>query len=65
MKTRELLRRLVALGVVVEPARGKGGHYLLRYGGNKAPLPVHGDQDVGNIFIKRLCKQLGVKHEEL
>lgn len=65
MKCRELLRRLAALGVTVEPARGKGGHYLLRRGGSKAPLPVHGDTDIGPVFIKMLCKQLGIDPKEL
>lgn len=65
MKGRELLRRLIALGVVVEPARGKGGHCLLRFGGKKAPLPVHGDADLGPVFIKMLCKQLGIDSKEL
>jgi len=65
MKARELLRRLAALGVAVEAARGKGGHYLLRHGGKKAPLPVHGDKDIGPAFIKMLCKQLGLNHEDL
>lgn len=65
MKGRELLRRLIALGVAVEPARGKGGHSLLRYEGRKAPLPVHGDADLGPVFIKMLCKQLGLDPKEL
>lgn len=64
VKSRELLRRLATLGVKIEPARGKGGHCLLRYGDNKAPLSVHGDTDLGPVFIKMLCKQLGIDPKE-
>lgn len=59
------MRRLAALGVEIEPARGKGGHCLLRLAGKKAPLPVHGDTDIGPVFIKMLCKQLGIDPKEL
>lgn len=65
MKCREFLRRLAALGVVIEPARGKGGHCLARFAGKKAPIPVHGDMDLGPVFIKMLCKQLGIDPKEL
>jgi len=65
MKCREFLRRLAALGVEIEPARGKGGHCLARFAGNKAPIPVHGDMDLGPVFIKKLCRQLGIDPKEL
>jgi predicted RNA binding protein YcfA (HicA-like mRNA interferase family) len=49
---------LRAAGVEVIPRRGKGGHWLARYGGRQAPLPMHGDRDMGPNFIKKICKEL-------
>lgn len=65
MKVRELLRRLAALGAVIEKARGKGGHQLVRFQGRKAPVSVHGNLDLGPEYIKMLCKQLGIDPKEL
>lgn len=65
MKARELLRRLAALGAVIEKARGKGGHQLVRYKGRKAPVSTHGSIDLGPEYIKMLCKQLGIDPKEL
>ncbi len=48
-----------------QPARGKGGHCLARLAGRKAPVPMHGDTDIGPIFIKMLCKQLGIDPKDL
>ncbi len=59
------MHRLAALGVEIEPARGKGGHCLLRHGGRKAPLSIHGDTDLGPNYIKKLCKELGLDPKEL
>jgi len=65
MKGKELLRRLAALGAVIEKSRGKGGHRLVRYKGRKAPVSVHGNIDLGPQYIKMLCKQLGIDPKEL
>lgn len=65
MKCRELLRRLAALGAEIEPARGKGGHCMARLAGRKAPVPMHGDTDIGPVFIKMLCKHLGINPKDL
>lgn len=62
MKGRELLRRCIVLGVMVEPARGKDGHYLLRNSGKKASLPGHGDVDFGpeGITQKQVSEKTGI-----
>lgn len=50
---------------MIEKARGKGGHQLVRYQGRKAPVSVHGNLDLGPEYIKMLCKQLGIDPKEL
>lgn len=65
MKGKQLLRRPKALGVVVDERRGKGGHVMLRYKGRQTALPTHGDTDLGPVFVKQICKQLGIDPGEV
>ena len=60
MKGKELVRRLRRAGVEVAGRQGGTGHLVARYQGNKAPVPMHGDRDIGPDFVKRLCKELGL-----
>ena len=60
VKGKELVRRLRRAGVEVAGRQGGTGHLVARYQGNKAPVPMHGDRDIGPDFIKRLCKELGL-----
>jgi predicted RNA binding protein YcfA (HicA-like mRNA interferase family) len=60
MKPKQAMRKFRQAGVEVEPGRGKGGHYMIRYEGKWATFPVHGDRDIGPDFIKKLCRQLGL-----
>jgi mRNA interferase HicA len=60
VKGKELVRRLRRAGVAVTGRAGGTGHLLARYQGKKAPVPMHGDRDLGPEFIKRLCKELGI-----
>jgi mRNA interferase HicA len=64
MKAKQLMRRLQLAGVEID-TRGNGGHVLLRYRGEQAILPVHGDTDIAPVFIRRLCKQLGLEPEKV
>ena len=60
MKGKELVRRLRRAGVEITGRSGGTGHLLARFQGRKAPVPMHGDRDLGPDFIKKLCKQLGL-----
>ena len=65
MKSRQLIRKLKKIGVEFTKIRGKGGHQLAKYKGKYATVPVHGDADIGPIFIKKLCKQLGIDPQDI
>ncbi|MFQ5673377.1 MAG: type II toxin-antitoxin system HicA family toxin [Nitrospinales bacterium] len=60
MKGRQFIRLLRKRGVEVAPKRGKGGHQLVAYKGRQAIVPMHGDQDLSPVFIKKVYKQLGL-----
>jgi predicted RNA binding protein YcfA (HicA-like mRNA interferase family) len=60
MKSRQLIRKLKKIGVEFTKSRGKGGHQLAKYKGKQATVPVHGDADIGPIFIEKMCKKLGI-----
>ncbi len=59
MNTKQVIRKLKALGVTVEKGRGKGGHMVLRYQGKWTTLAVHSG-DMPPLHIKTICKQLGI-----
>lgn len=65
MKGREFIRRLKKNGVEIIESRGKGGHVLAVHGDKRAPVPVHGDTDLGPVFLKKVCRQLGLDPEEV
>jgi mRNA interferase HicA len=65
VKSRQLIRKLKKIGVEFTKSRGKGGHQLAKYRGKQATVPVHGDADIGPIFIKKLCKQLDINPEDI
>jgi predicted RNA binding protein YcfA (HicA-like mRNA interferase family) len=65
MKSRQLIRKLKKIGVEFTKSRGKGGHQLAKYRGKQATAPIHGDADIGPIFIKKLCKQLDINPEDI
>lgn len=64
MKTKQLLRKLTALGVTVISGRGKGGHVGLEHEGRQTVLAVH-SKDVPPHHIKTICKQLGIDPKDL
>jgi predicted RNA binding protein YcfA (HicA-like mRNA interferase family) len=65
MKSRQLIRKLEEIGVEFTKSRGKGGYQLAKYKGKQPTVPVHGDADIGAIFIRELCKQLGIDPEDI
>jgi len=65
MKSKELIRKLRRHGVELVKGRGKGGHYLAKYQGRQTTIPVHGNADLGPIFIRLICKQLKIDIMEL
>ena len=60
-----MVRRLRRMGVHVEGRAGGTGHLLARFQGKKAPIPMHGDRDLGPVFIRMLCKELGLNPKEI
>ncbi|MFZ2316082.1 MAG: type II toxin-antitoxin system HicA family toxin [Gammaproteobacteria bacterium] len=65
MKVKQFIQKLRRIGVEIIDGRGKGGHVLAKYNGKQTTIPTHGDADMGNIFLKKICKQLGIKFEDL
>lgn len=65
MKPREFLRRLQRAGAEVVAKRGKGSHVLVRYKGRSSTVPVHGGLDLDPDFLREVCKQLGLKPQEV
>ena len=65
MKSKQFAQKLRKAGVRIIEKRGKGGHMLARYKEKQATFPFHGDTDIGKILLKKICKQLGLKFEEI
>jgi predicted RNA binding protein YcfA (HicA-like mRNA interferase family) len=65
MKVKQFIRQLRRAGVEVVEGRGKGGHVLAKYKDKQTTIPIHGNADIGNIFLKKICKQLGIVLEEI
>jgi predicted RNA binding protein YcfA (HicA-like mRNA interferase family) len=65
MKSKQLIRQLKKLGVEFAKGRGKGGHQLAKFKGKQTTVPIHGDADIGPIFIKKLCIQLDLDPDEI
>jgi predicted RNA binding protein YcfA (HicA-like mRNA interferase family) len=60
VKGKQLVRRLRRAGVEVTGRVGGTGHLLAQFQGKKVPVPMHGDRDLGPVFVKMICKELGV-----
>jgi len=65
VKVKQFIKKLRQAGVNIIEGRGKGGHVLAKYNGKQTTIPIHGDADVGNIFLKKRCKQLGIALDEI
>ncbi len=64
MKTKELIRKLRKAGVSIIDRRGRGSHVLAIFGDRQATIPYH-SADLGTIFCRELCKQLGLDPKEV
>jgi mRNA interferase HicA len=65
MKGKQFIKKLRGIGVEIIEGRGKGGHCLARYKGKQTTIPTHGDADMSNWFLKKICKQLGICFEDI
>lgn len=65
MKVKQFIQRLRKMGVEIIEGRGKGGHVLAKYKGKQTTIPIHGDADMANFFLKKICKQLGLEFEDI
>lgn len=59
MNTKQVIRKLKALGVEVMAGRGKGGHMVLVYRGRQTVIAVH-SRDMPPHHVKTICNQLGI-----
>ena len=65
MKAKEFIRLLKKNGVEIIEGRGKGGHVLAIFQGKKTTIPIHGSKDIDPVFLKQLCKQLGLDPNDM
>lgn len=65
MKVKQFIQKLRRSRVEIIEGRGKGGHVLAKYKGKQTTIPIHGDSDISNIFLKKICKQLGLNFDEI
>ena len=65
VKGRQFLKKLRAYGVTTNVSRGKGGHVEVMYRGRKTFVTMHGATDLSNLYIKLVCRQLGIDPKDL
>ncbi len=65
MKAKQLIKKLKQHGIEIIKGRGKAGHQLAKFNGRQTTILVHGDADIGNDFIKLICKQLGINPKDI
>jgi len=58
-KTRDVMRRMGALGAVFTP-RGGTGHFTVSFQGRATTFPMHPSKELGPNFIRTICKQIGM-----
>jgi predicted RNA binding protein YcfA (HicA-like mRNA interferase family) len=64
MTSRELLRKLRRLGVIVVPDRGKGGHIRLEHNGRVSHIPT-GRRELKSGLVRGVLRQLGLTIRDL
>lgn len=64
MKSKELIRKLIALGATVETGRGKGGHVLVILGEKSTVIPTS-TKELPKGTFHGILKQLGVSPADL
>lgn len=65
MKDRQFIRCLKKAGAEIISGRGKGGHVLAKHQGRQTTIPIHGGKDLSPVFMKMVCKQLGLDPKDV
>jgi predicted RNA binding protein YcfA (HicA-like mRNA interferase family) len=65
MRANELLRKLRALGAVIDASHGKGGHVAVKLRDRITYVPVHGKRDLPTGTFNGILRQLGLKRRDL
>lgn len=64
MKAKQFIKKLRAAGVRIEESEGGSSHYMAYCNGKKVPV-MHHSADLGNVYCKMVCKQLGLDPKEV
>lgn len=60
MKYSEFQRWLIAQGVKIDTAHGKGSHRMATFKGRSTTFPFHGSKEIGEGLRKKMLKDLGM-----
>ena len=64
MKPRELIRFLESNGYKFVRAKG-GSHHIYSNGVHFVPIPIHGNKDFGEDFIRMILRETGISKNDL
>jgi len=64
MKPRELIRFLEANGYIFIRAKG-GSHHIYGNSVHSVPIPIHGNKDFGEDFIRMILRETGITKRDL
>jgi predicted RNA binding protein YcfA (HicA-like mRNA interferase family) len=64
MKPRDLIRFLENNGYKFVRAKG-GSHHIYSNGRNSVPIPIHGNKDFGEDFIRIILQETGISKKDL
>ncbi|MBF0263364.1 MAG: type II toxin-antitoxin system HicA family toxin [Magnetococcales bacterium] len=65
MNGNELIRKLIALGAVIDKSHGKGSHVMIKWQGRISFVPMHGPHDIPTGTLRSICRQLGLDPRDL
>lgn len=61
MKYSELHKLLRVNGWILDSSRGKGSHRVYKKGDMSYVVPYQGAKEIGNDFVKRILKDMGIQ----
>jgi len=62
LNAQELKRLLASEGCTFETKKGASGHLIVKLGGKRTELPMHGSRkQLGTGLVHRILKDLGLK----
>ena len=64
MKPKDMIRFLEQNGYQFIRARGSS-HHIYSNGNHSVPIPIHGNKDFGEDFIRIVLRETGLKKSEL